>query len=220
MKNQINAVFFDLDGTLIDTAPDMAAALNIQLEAHGKEPLPHSIIRPLVSHGAMALINLGFAIKPHDSEFEALRQQYLKIYSENLAVHSRLFEGMDSLLQRLESASIKWGIVTNKPEFLTIPLLKQLDLFDRACSVISGDTVRPSKPNPKPLFVACKQVNVIPNQAIYVGDAERDIVAGRSAGMKTVVANYGYIEETDNIDLWKADLTVQSPQQLEALLFS
>ncbi|NVK23250.1 MAG: HAD-IA family hydrolase [Kangiellaceae bacterium] len=219
LKNTIKAVFFDLDGTLVDTAPDMAAALNIQLEAHNKATLAHSEIRPHVSHGAAALLKLGFNITLHDDNFDNLRQQYLNIYADNLAVHSRLFEGLSELLEELDRAKILWGVVTNKPEFLTIPLLQQMNLLERACAVISGDTVTPSKPNPLPLFVACQQAKVIPTQALYIGDAKRDISAGRSAGMKTVIANYGYIQENDDIKQWNGDMVVDKPTQLKQLLF-
>ena len=220
MLHNLKAVFFDLDGTLLDTAPDMAEALNIQLEAHKKKPLPHSDIRPYVSHGAAALIKLGFDVTPEQAEFEALRRQYLNIYSENLAHHTRPFDGISELLEALERNKIKWGVVTNKPAFLTEPLLKQLDLYDRCSSVISVGTVTPSKPSPLPLFVACKDSQVIATQSIYVGDAKRDIAAGKAAGMKTILAHYGYIQPEDDINQWGADWVVNHASELQPLILN
>ncbi|GAA0198298.1 phosphoglycolate phosphatase [Kangiella japonica] len=218
MKQTITGVLFDLDGTLLDTAPDMALALNIQRELHDLPPLPYSEIRPYVSHGALAMLRIGFAIGTDDQNFQGMREQYLQIYSENIAVKTRLFDGLENVLQTLEERSIIWGVATNKPEFLTQPLLTQLKLDRRASTVISGDTIEPRKPNPTPLFAACKEAGLIPSQCIYVGDAERDIAAGRGAGMKTVLANWGYITPEDNTQSWGADVIFESPKELLELL--
>lgn len=218
MKPTIKGILFDLDGTLLDTAPDMALALNIQRDAHGLKPLPYSEIRPFVSHGAIAMLKIGFDITPQDANFNAMREQYLHTYSENLAVKTDLFDGLKNFLQRLENTGIKWGIVTNKPAFLTTPLLRALNLDKRASTVISGDTIEPRKPNPAPLFAACKEAELIPSQCIYVGDAERDIAAGRAAGMKTVLANWGYITPDDDTALWEADISLEQPEDLYSLL--
>lgn len=218
MKQTIAGVLFDLDGTLLDTAPDMALALNIQRELHNLAPLPYSEIRPYVSHGALAMLRIGFAIGADDENFQGMREQYLQIYSENIAVKTRLFDDVEDVLQQLEQRSVKWGVVTNKPEFLTKPLLRQLNLDSRASTVISGDTIEPRKPNPAPLFAACKEAGLTPSQCVYVGDAERDIAAGRGAGMKTVLANWGYISPEDNTQKWEADMTVESPFELLKLL--
>lgn len=218
MKQTITGVLFDLDGTLLDTAPDMALALNIQREHHDLPPLPYSEIRPYVSHGALAMLRIGFAIGADDKNFQGMREQYLQIYSENIAVKTQLFEGLESILQQLEKRSIKWGVATNKPEFLTQPLLQQLKLDTRASTVISGDTIEPRKPNPAPLFAACKEAELIPSQCIYVGDAERDIAAGRGAGMKTVLANWGYITPEDDTQTWEADVVIETPKELLKLL--
>lgn len=220
MKQRIRGVLFDLDGTLLDTAPDMALALNIQREHHGLAPLPYSDIRPYVSHGAIAMLRLGFNISAHNPDFEAMREQYLQIYADNLAVHTSLFPGLDGFLDSLDKKKIKWGIVTNKPEFLTQPLLQALKLDQRASSVISGDTVSPKKPNPAPLFAACKESKLIPSQCIYVGDAERDIAAGRTAGMKTIVAEWGYITPDDTTDEWQADHSIEQSSELEAYFWA
>ena len=214
MKPTIKGVLFDLDGTLLDTAPDMALALNLQREAHQLAPLPYSEIRPYVSHGALAMLRLGFGIESHDTNFNAMREQYLHIYGENIAVKTQLFEGLSEFLNELETNNIHWGVVTNKPEFLTKPLMNALELDSRACSIISGDTVSPTKPNPTPLFLACKQSKLVPSQCLYVGDAERDIAAGRAAGMKTVLANWGYITPEDKTELWHADVVINRSDEL------
>lgn len=217
IKPTINGVLFDLDGTLLDTAPDMALALNIQRELHDLAPLPYSEIRPYVSHGALAMLRIGFGIDIHDTNFNAMREQYLHIYGENIAVKTRLFDGLSEFLKQLEQKGVQWGIVTNKPEFLTKPLLNALGLDKRAATVISGDTIEPRKPNPAPLFAACKEANLIPAQCVYVGDAERDIAAGRAAGMMTVLAKWGYITPEDNTDDWKADLSLEHPLELSSV---
>ncbi len=213
-KHQIKGVFFDLDGTLVDTAPDMALALNLQLEAHGKSTLDYEVIRPWVSHGAAALIKLAFNIAPTDKDFEGYRQEYLDIYSNNLCIKSRLFPYIDKLLGYFESNSIKWGVVTNKPEFLALPLLTSLGLKDRAASIVCGDTIKPSKPSPVPLFLACNQAQLPSNQCIYIGDAERDIQAAKAASQFSIAANYGYLTEKDNIREWGAEFIVNNSKDL------
>lgn len=214
MKPTIKGVLFDLDGTLLDTAPDMALALNIQRELHQLAPLPYSEIRPYVSHGAIAMLRIGFGIDIHDTNFNAMREQYLHIYGENIAVRTKLFDGLAEFLHKLKTANIQWGIVTNKPEFLTKPLLNALGLDKEASTVVSGDTIEPRKPNPAPLFAACKEAGLIPTQCIYVGDAERDIAAGRAAGMKTVLAKWGYITPDDDTQQWQADSLVEDSTKL------
>lgn len=220
MSTQPRAVFFDLDGTLLDTAPDMALALNIQREVHGKEPLPFSEVRPYVSHGAAAMLKIGFGLEPHHKEFDEFRKQYLNIYAENIAVHTELFIGLQELLEDLDKANIAWGIATNKPEFLTIPLLEALKLRSSCSALVCGDTVKPTKPHPNPLFSAAQQAGVKPVQSVYVGDAWRDIAAGRAAGMKTVIAEYGYIQPEDNFLEWLADASVKESTDLKALLLN
>lgn len=214
MKQLVKGVLFDLDGTLLDTAPDMALALNLQREHHGLKPLPYSEIRPFVSHGALAMLKLGFGINSQSANYNNMRQQYLKLYADNLAVNTQLFDGLDVFLKQLEDADIKWGVVTNKPEFLTKPLLNSLQLDQRTSSIISGDTITPRKPNPAPLFAACKESDIAPTQCIYIGDAERDITAGRASGMKTILAGWGYITPEDKIESWKADHIVDDSDQL------
>lgn len=219
IKNTIEAVLFDLDGTLIDTAPDMALALNIQLEKHGKNRLGDNKIRPWVSHGAAALLKIGFGIEQNNSDFDSMRQEYLEIYSNNLSVKSQPFAGIEELIAKLDDQSISWGVVTNKPEYLAAPLMESFEFSQSMKILIGGDTVKPAKPSPKPLFVACKKMQCIPTKSIYIGDAERDITAGNAAGMLTVLAQYGYITAQDRPEQWQADLSVDSAQDISSLLF-
>jgi phosphoglycolate phosphatase len=208
------AVLFDLDGTLIDTAPDMGGALNRLLLEEGLEPIPIERIRPYVSQGGLVLTRLGFDSKVPESEIEPLRQRFLDHYRAIVANDSRLFDGYEGILSELEARSIPWGIVTNKPEWLTHPLLQQLDLAERSSVVIGGDTLEHRKPHPLPLQVAAERLGVNTEQCLYVGDDERDIVAGKAANMKTLVAAYGYIEDGTDIERWGADGVIDSPGEL------
>lgn len=219
IKNSIEAVLFDLDGTLIDTAPDMALALNIQLKKHGKNRLDDSKIRPWVSHGTAALLKIGFGIDQSAPNFDNMRQEYLEIYSNNLSVKSQPFSGIENLITELDKQSISWGVVTNKPESLAAPLMKSFKFSHSMKVLIGGDTVKPTKPSPKPLFVACKKMQCTPTKSIYIGDAERDITAGNAAGMLTILAQYGYITAQDRPEQWRADLAVKSAQDIQSLLF-
>lgn len=202
---------FDLDGTLVDTAPDLAATLNVLRAERGLEPLPFDVIRPHVSHGARAMVQVGFGIDERDARFAALRQRFLDLYRERLMQDSRLFDGMDEVLATLENRGVKWGVVTNKPAWLTEPLLRDLGLAPRAACVISGDSTRNRKPHPEPLLHASALVGVAPEQCLYIGDAERDIEAGRAAGMKTLVALFGYLGQDDRPHEWDADGMVDTP---------
>jgi 2-phosphoglycolate phosphatase len=214
----IEAVLFDLDGTLIDTAPDMGGALNNLLIEENYPPLPLDEIRPFVSRGGLVLVQLGFADKVPEIELEPLRLRFLQHYRAIVADNSRLFEGFESVLQEIESQGLPWGIVTNKPEWLTQPLLEQLQLSQRAKVVISGDSLARRKPDPLPLQEAARRIGIDCINCVYVGDDERDIIAGREAGMKTLTAAYGYIE--DDIDYlgWQADEVINTPVELLALL--
>jgi phosphoglycolate phosphatase len=210
----VQTVLFDLDGTLADTAPDLAAALNRVLLLQGRPVLPFEQIRPVVSHGGRALIELGFGITPEHPDFEPLRQQLLDIYAAEIAVQTRLFPGMAEVLAALDAAGKNWGVVTNKPAWLTEPLLDALYLTERAACIVSGDTLPQRKPHPAPLLYACEQAGSSARACVYVGDAERDIVAGREAGMHTLVALFGYISEADRPESWGADALLDSPRQL------
>ena len=216
----IKTVLFDLDGTLLDTAPDLAAALNTVLGENNRDPLPYETIRGVVSHGGVALIKLGFRIDELDPDFEALRQRLLAIYRENLSRLTRLFPGMDEVLERLEQNGLNWGIVTNKPGWLTEPLLADLGLLERAACVVSGDTLKERKPHPAPMLHACKLARSTPQQCVYIGDAQRDIEAGRNASMHTLVALFGYFLEDDRPHEWLADGLLEQPRDLLAWLES
>ena len=208
------AILFDLDGTLIDTAPDMGGALNNLLREENREPLPLVSIRPYVSQGGLVLTRLGFGDSVAEVEIEPLRQRFLQHYLAIIADDSRLFDGFDAVLADLEARAIPWGIVTNKPEWLTHPLLEQLELAERSAVDIGGDTLAQRKPHPQPLLVAAERIGVDARQCVYVGDDERDIVAGRAAQMKTLVAAYGYIEDATEIASWNADGIIDRPTDL------
>lgn len=214
----INAVLFDLDGTLADTAPDLAYALNETLRYFDQQPLPFETIRPAVSHGGRALIELGFAYTPEHDNYETVRLHLLDVYLNNIARETRLFPGMNELLITLENKSLPWGVVTNKPGWLTNPLMDALHLTQRAACIVSGDTTPHSKPHPEPLYYACRQANIQSQHCLYVGDAQRDIDAGKSAGMKTVGALFGYISEDEDPQDWQADVYIHHPSELIALL--
>ncbi|VAW58551.1 Similar to phosphoglycolate phosphatase, clustered with ubiquinone biosynthesis SAM-dependent O-methyltransferase [hydrothermal vent metagenome] len=214
----IKTVLFDLDGTLIDTAPDMASALNLLLAEEGQPALNFEIIRPLVSNGSAALVQLGFPDIENEQTIERLKKRYLDIYQHKLCIDSRLFPGMSAFIEHIESKGINWGVVTNKPGWLTEPLMQQLNLTARAACIISGDTTANRKPHPEPMHLACQQANSAAEHCIYIGDAHRDIQAGINAGMKTVIARYGYIGEWENTEDWGADYSIDSPEELLALV--
>ena len=213
----IKTVLFDLDGTLIDTAPDMANALIILMQEEGRTPLAYESIRPVVSNGSAALVQLGFPDIECGDTLERLKKRYLVIYEENLCVDSVLFPGMDKLINTIEENDMNWGVVTNKPGWLTDPLMQQIGLADRASCIISGDTTANRKPHPEPMYLACKLSNSKPEHCIYIGDARRDIQAGNNAGMKTVIAHYGYIGDWEDTDDWAADFGIKNP--LDVLKF-
>lgn len=210
----IRTVLFDLDGTLADTAPDLAYALNSVLQEQGRKPLPFEIIRPVVSHGGVALIKLGFGIETDHPDFDSLRQRLLDIYKANIARETRLFSGMMELLGKIENSQRNWGVVTNKPSWLTEPLMDELGLRNRAACVVSGDTCNNRKPHPEPILHGCQLAGSNAEQCLYVGDAERDIEAGRRAGLHTIVALFGYISEQDNPQDWQADALLNTPADI------
>ena len=209
----LHTILFDLDGTLLDTAPDLAYALNILRQEQNLEPLAYETIRPIVSHGGQALIDLGFN-HVDQTEHEPLRKRLLDIYQDNIANKTTLFTGMDMVLDYIESNQMHWGVVTNKPSWLTDPLMKALDLYDRSICVISGDTTENRKPHPQPILHACAISGHAVEECLYIGDAERDIQAGKNAGMKTLVALYGYIEDFDDPASWGADDYIHKPEDI------
>jgi len=209
-----SAILFDLDGTLVDTAPDLAFALNTLLHQEDLATLAYETIRPVASNGSPGLLFLGFGISPDHKDYPLLQQRFIKLYQDNITRETALFEGMEEVLSALEKAKISWGIVTNKPAFLTDPLLAQLNLTHRAGCIVSADTTPFSKPHPAPMFHACKIIQHKPEQCLYIGDAARDIEAGRNANMQTVAALYGYIANDDNPDRWQADSSINHPRDI------
>ncbi len=201
----IATVLFDLDGTLIDTAPDMAAALNMLCDEESHPQLPYDIVRPRVSDGSVALVKLAFGDAMESERLDYLKQRYLEIYEQNLANESRLFDQMEQVFNELEQRSINWGVVTNKPGWLTLPLMQMLQLDQAASCIVSGDTTANRKPHPEPMYHACEIAGSEPAQCVYVGDAQRDIEAGNNAGMMTVVARWGYIADDQDVDSWQAE---------------
>ena len=214
----IESILFDLDGTLADTAPDLAGALNAVRLSRNLPELPNKVIRPAVSLGASMMIKVGFDIEEGHSDFEEIRENFLRIYSENIANKTKLFDGIEEVLSELENTKKTWGIVTNKSSALTIPLLKALSLDKRAACIVCGDTLEHTKPHPAPIIHACQQIQSDPASTVFVGDAKRDIEAGNKAGTKTVVALYGYINENDTPKKWGADGTITSPHEIHEIL--
>ncbi len=211
---EIRTVLFDLDGTLADTAPDLGFALNRLLHEHDRAPLPDAQIRPEASHGARALIKLGFGLDPHDAGFEALRSRFLALYRQHICRHTVLFPGIAALIGALVERGLRWGVVTNKPAAFTDALIARLPHCDTAACIVSGDTTANSKPHPEPILYACTQTDSRPEECLFVGDAQRDIEAGRRAGTKTLVALFGYLGPRDEPYTWGADGLVASPAEI------
>lgn len=211
-------ILFDLDGTLVDTAPDLGYALNLQRERHGLAHLPMETIRPFASHGSKGLLNIGFYLTPEDESFEAMRVEYLDLYNQVFTRSPVLFDGVGDLLKKLHQSGIKWGVVTNKPRRFAAPLIESMCLSTPMNCLICGDDAALPKPAPDTLFMACDQSSVRPEHCLYVGDAERDIEAGNAAGMKTVVALWGYIDVADKPMAWGADFAINHPTELISLI--
>ena len=207
----IRAVLFDLDGTLVDTAPDLGHALNLQRTRHGLAPLPDELIRPQASHGARGLLGLGFGVQPDDAKFPAMREEFLELYAANICRHSRPFDGILELLAAIETRGLKWGVVTNKPARFTEPLMSLLDLAERAACIVSGDTCPQPKPHPAPMLAAAELCGAAPAACLYLGDAERDIEAARAAGMPALVAAWGYLDAADTPHTWGALAEIRHP---------
>jgi N-acetyl-D-muramate 6-phosphate phosphatase len=212
----LRTILFDLDGTLVDTAPDLGLALNLQRERHGLPPLAQELIRPHASHGSRGLLGVGFGLVPEHPDFSVMREEYLDLYDQVFTRSPVLFGGVAELLATLESQGLGWGVVTNKPRRFTVPLMRALGLENRAACVVSGDDAPLAKPHPETLLMACRMAEAVPAECIYVGDAERDIQAGQAAGMPTVVARYGYLDEHDRPETWGAEAMIEAPLDLLA----
>lgn len=214
----IRAALFDLDGTLADTALDLGNALNALLAEHGLPAQPESATRPIASHGARGLIRLGFGIDGDHPDFPGLRARYLDLYDAHFEHNPILFDGVPELIASLAERGIAWGIVTNKPERFTHRLLPLLPFPHAPAVVVSGDTAGAPKPDPRPMLYACEVLDIAPEHCLYLGDAERDIEAGRKVGMKTLIANWGYIADADRPGDWGADGAIDHPLELLAHL--
>ncbi|MBU3575121.1 HAD family hydrolase [Polynucleobacter sp. UK-Mo-2m-Kol15] len=212
-------VFFDLDGTLADTAPDLVAAANQLLIARNLLPKHYEILRPRASAGARGLIAGAFGINTDHPDFIPLRDEFFENYEKALLVDSVLFEGIDHVLNQLDAAKLPWGIVTNKSERFTKPLTDLMGLRQRAVSTVSGDTTPHAKPHPEPILHAARLANIDPSSSVYVGDDLRDIVAGKAAGMKTIAAAYGYCGCEEPPEAWGADYLVRHPKELLEIIF-
>ena len=212
-------VFFDLDGTLADTAPDLVAATNKLLTARNLAPKQYEMLRPHASAGARGLIGGAFGIDTHHPDFASLRDEFFANYEKALVVKSVLFDGIDHLLNQLDAANLPWGIVTNKSERFTNPLVELMGLHKRSASIVSGDTTAYSKPHPEPILHAARLAQVDPSKSLYVGDDIRDVLAGKAAGMKTVAAAYGYCGCKEPPEAWGADFLIHSPVELLQIIF-
>ncbi len=211
---EIDAVLFDLDGTLADTAPDLAAALNAVRATRGMPPMPLAELRPWASHGARGLLGAGMGVAPDAADYAQLRDAFLDFYANALCVGTTLFAAVDAVLTEIEARGMRWGIVTNKATRFTLPLLDALGLATRAQAVVCGDTTAHAKPHPAPLLAAAQALATPASRCVYVGDAERDVTAGIAAGMHTIVASYGYITADEVPGAWPADGFILSPRDL------
>lgn len=212
------AILFDLDGTLADTAVGLGLALNMQRERHGLAPLAAEIIRPYASHGTPGLLGVGFGLSKEDVSFGEMRAEYLTLYDEVFLQNPQLFEGVAEVLESIELRGLKWGVVTNKPSRFTVPLMQALGLAQRATCIVSGDDCERPKPHPDTLLLASQLADIAPQQCVYVGDAERDIIAGHAAGMSTIVAMYGYLDAQDKPETWGAQSMIATPTALLPLI--
>ena len=212
-----DAVLFDLDGTLLDTAPDMIGALNAICAEEGKNPVAYAQARSYVSHGAVGLLRLAFP-GFHPTVDADLHRRYLNLYAARLAVETQLFPDLGALLDRLEAGAVPWGVVTNKPAHLTDPLMTAMGLHLRSACTVSGDTLPERKPHPRPVLFALERLGVNPSRSVYVGDARRDIESGRSAGTTTIAVRYGYVEPGQDPGSWGADYVLDTTLDLLSLL--
>jgi len=216
--SNIRAVLFDLDGTLIDSAPDLGAAADKMRQDRGMRSLPQSSYRPMAGAGARGMIGVAFGMTPDHADFASMREEFFQNYERSMTQNTYVFEGIPELIAHLDAKNLLWGVVTNKSARFTDPLTRAMPLFDTAKAIVSGDTTPHAKPHPEPLFEAARRLAIDPGHCLYVGDDERDIVAGLAAGMMTVAATYGYLGEKADPTLWGAHSIINSPQGLLKLL--
>jgi phosphoglycolate phosphatase len=214
LRQDVRCVLFDLDGTLADSAPDLAGAANAMRGERGLPALAYDLLRPMVGSGARGMLGVAMNVTPADAEFESLKIEFLDRYEDRLMQETRLFDGVEQLLAGLQAGAIGWGVVTNKAERFALPLTRALGLQQRAKAVIGGDTTPHSKPHPAPLLEAARRAGVAPQECVYVGDDERDVLAGRAAGMQTVAAAWGYLGRGKPVQEWGADIVISSPAAL------
>jgi phosphoglycolate phosphatase len=212
------AVLFDLDGTLIDSAPDLGAAADKMRTDRGLSSLDDAVYRPMAGAGARGMLQAAFGMTENDPQYERFKTEFLNNYQQAMTVKTTVFEGVTDLLARLTQSGLQWGIVTNKHQRFTIPLSQQMDLFKTAGAVVSGDTTPHAKPHPAPLLEGARLLGLPPQACWYVGDDERDIIAGKAAGMVTVAAHYGYLGSQANVLEWNADFVIHQPIELANLL--
>jgi N-acetyl-D-muramate 6-phosphate phosphatase len=211
---EVRAVLFDLDGTFADTAPDLGRALNRMRTERGLDPLPMEIMRAHASSGARGLIEVGLGLTPGSEDYEALRERFLELYAENLCVDTRLFEGIPELIETIESRKLPWGIVTNKAQRFTEPLLRTLGMDRRAACIVSGDSTPHVKPHPASLLRAAELLSLAAADCLYVGDDLRDVQAARAAGMRFAAAGWGYLGEGADPGAWRADAVLARPSEI------
>jgi phosphoglycolate phosphatase len=214
----VRAVLFDLDGTLIDSAPDLGAAADGMRLRRGMSSLPQDRYRPLAGSGARGMLHVAFGVTPAHAEYDALKEEFFVAYSECLLQRTQPFDEVQEMLVSLQNRGLAWGVVTNKSQRFTVPITQAMTLFATASAIVSGDTTPHAKPHPAPLLEAARRMSVSPAECIYVGDDERDILAGRAAGMCTVAARYGYLGAGTDVAAWGASAEVSSPLELLNLL--
>jgi 2-phosphoglycolate phosphatase len=218
MFENIDAVLFDLDGTLIDSAPDLGAAADKMRTDRGLPSLPLADYRPMAGAGARGMLGVAFGMAPGHADFEVLKEEFFKNYEACMTERTYAFDGIAELIVKLDQTGLKWGVVTNKSERFALPLTRAMPLFSTAQTIVGGDTTPHAKPHPAPLLEAARQIGIAPERCLYVGDDERDIIAGRAAGMPTVAAAYGYLGAVAATDHWQADATIATPLDLLGLL--
>jgi N-acetyl-D-muramate 6-phosphate phosphatase len=218
LERQPSVVLFDLDGTVIDSAPDLAGAANAMREKRGLDPVPYARLRPRVGSGARGMVGAAFEIGPDDVQFEAMRVEFLQTYTRMLLERTRIFESMHGVLDAIEASGLRWGIVTNKHERFTRPIVDGLGITARAVAVVCGDTTPHAKPHPAPLLEAALRAGVQAGDCVYIGDDARDVEAARAAGMPCAAASWGYIDADDDVAGWGADVVLREPNELLAWL--